>query len=330
MNRYLLAFLLFAAALAGCEPADPEALVVYSGRSEALVEPLVERFETMSGLDVEVRYGGTSELAVALTEEGDRSPDVFWAQDAGALGAVQAAGLLAPLPDSLLARVAPAYRSGEGTWVATSGRARTLAYAPARVDTAALPQSLFDLTDAAYEGRVGWAPTNASFQAHVTALRALEGDEATRAWLAAMQANGAKAYANNRAILQAIADGEVDYGLPNHYYLLRAKAADPAYPVEQTFFAAGDAGNLINVAGVGVLASSGQSAQALRFIDFLLSAEAQQYFAEDTFEYPVTGGQPVGAGSDLDSLGAVQVSLDLNRLSDLDATLRLLRDVGLL
>lgn len=332
--RNLFIILLAVVLVAGCETPEADetgSLVVYSGRSESLVEPLVERFEAATGLDVEVRYGGTSELAVTLAEEGDQSPaDVFWAQDAGALGAVKADGLLLPLPDTLLQRVPATYRSNDGLWVATSGRARTLAYAPARVDTSALPQSIFDLTDEAYAGRVGWAPTNGSFQAHVTALRALAGDEATRAWLEGMKNNGAKAYANNRAILQAIADGEVDYGLPNHYYLLRAKANDPAYPVEQTFFASGDPGNLINIAGVGLLATSARQEAALRFVNFLLSDEAQRYFIDDTREYAVAGEAALRADHGADNPAALQATLDLNRLDDLDATLEMLRAVGLL
>jgi len=312
-------------ALAACQPSAPEAntLVIYSGRGKSLVEPLIERFQETTGIQVEVRYGSTAQLAVALTEEGDRSPaDVFWAQDAGALGAVHQAGLLTTLPDSILAKVPAHYRNGAGTWVATSGRARTLAYAPDRVDTTALPQSLFDLTDPRYEGRVGWAPSNGSFQAHVTALRQLVGDDSTRAWLEAMKNNRAQAYSNNRAILDGIAAGEVDYGLPNHYYLYGKKRDDPNYPVEQTFFAPGDAGNLVNVAGVGVLEDR---ALAHRFVAYLLSPDAQEYFTTETSEYAVTESDTTHTAP-----SNVQVSIDLDTLSDLEATLNLLREVGLL
>ncbi len=312
-------------ALAACQPSAPEdnTLVIYSGRGKSLVKPIIERFQETTGIQVDVRYGNTAQLAVALTEEGDRSPaDVFWAQDAGALGAMHQAGLLTTLPDSILAKVPAHYRNGAGTWVATSGRARTLAYAPDRVDTTALPQSLFDLTAPRYQGRVGWAPGNGSFQAHVTALRQLVGDDSTRAWLEAMKNNGAQAYSNNRAILDGIAAGEVDYGLPNHYYLYGKKRDDPNYPVEQTFFAPGDAGNLINVAGVGVLEDR---APAHRFVAYLLSSDAQEYFTTETHEYAVTGSDATHTAP-----SNVQVSIDLDALSDLEATLNLLREVGLL
>ncbi|MFQ5571086.1 MAG: iron ABC transporter substrate-binding protein [Rhodothermales bacterium] len=318
-----LAALLLAVSFTACETPQSETLVIYSGRSESLVEPIIERFKAATGIEVEVRYGGTAQLAVALTEEGDQSPaDLFWAQDAGALGAVQQAGLLATLPDSLLTKIPDHYRNGAGTWVATSGRARTLAYAPDRVDASNLPQSIFDLADPAYQGRVGWAPANGSFQAHVTALRQLVGDDSTRAWLEAMNNNGTKTYPNNRSIVQAIADGEIDLGLPNHYYLLRFKDSDPDFPVEQAFFAPGDPGNLVNVAGVGVLKYNSES---LRFVDFLLSDEAQQYFIQETHEYAIRGEAASNA-----QLSDVQASLDLDGLRDLEATLTMLRDVGLL
>ncbi len=311
--------------LAACQPSVPEdnTLVIYSGRGKSLVKPIIEQFQETTGIQVEVRYGNTAQLAVALTEEGDRSPaDVFWAQDAGALGAVHQAGLLTTLPDSILAKVPAHYRNSAGTWVATSGRARTLAYAPDRVDTTALPQSLFDLADPRYQGRVGWAPSNGSFQAHVTALRQLVGDDSTRAWLKAMKNNDAQAYSNNRAILDGIAAGEVDFGLPNHYYLYGKKRDDPNYPVEQTFFAPGDAGNLVNVAGVGVLSDRDQ---ARRFVAYLLSSDAQQYFTTETYEYAVT---TEAASQSLPS--GVRLTIDLDALRDLEATLNLLREVGLL
>ena len=333
----LLLVTVLAVFLAACGPQDQAApdsteLTVYSGRSESLVEPLIERFEAATGIDVQVRYGDTAQLAVALTEEGDQTrADVFWAQDAGALGAVAEAGLLMPLPDSVLNRVPAAYRSPSGLWVGTSGRARTLAYAPARIDTTDVPERLFDLTDPAYAGRVGWAPANGSFQAHVTALRHAIGDDSTRAWLEAMAANGAKAYPKNSAIIQAIADGEVDFGLPNHYYLYRFTSEDADFPVAQTYFAPGDPGNLVNVAGAGILQGAGNPDAAHRFLAFLLSEAAQQYVADEVFEYPVVDGvEPATRLVARDRLSDLQAGVDLNELRDLEATLDLLREVGLL
>lgn len=318
--------------LAGCKTDDTTHLSIYSGRSESLVAPLIEQFEAETGITVDVRYGETAELATLLAEEGDQSQaDLFWAQDGGALGFVEAEGLFDTLPDSILERVKPAFNSGSNAWVAVSGRARTLAYSPERVVEEDLPQSLLNLTDPQYKARIGWAPANGSFQAHVTALRHQIGEDSTRAWLEGVIANEPKAYPKNSAIVQAIADGEVDLGLPNHYYLYRFKSEDPEFPVEQTYFAAGDVGNLINVAGIGVLNNATHKETALRFLTFLLSDELQGHGVGENFEYAVVEGvslaTPLLSEETLDSLkGAVPLS----ELRDLDATLELLRDVGAL
>jgi len=308
-----------------------QTLVLYSGRSKALVEPIVQRFTEETGVEVRVKYGKTAQLAVALQEEGTRSPaDVFWAQDAGALGALVGAEMFSPLEEATLSRVPEAYRGADGLWVSTSGRARVLAYSSVRVAESDLPTSVFDLKDPKYRDRVGWAPTNASFQAFVTAMRKTHGRDATKAWLTEMIANGAQAYPKNTAIIQGIAAGEVDYGLPNHYYLLRFKTADKNYPVEQTAFAAGDIGNLVNVAGAGVLKTSANQEAAQAFVAYLLSPKAQQFFASETFEYPVVADViPSPRLQPLESLQGGSPAVDLDSLEDLQGTLELLGEVGL-
>ncbi len=307
-------------------------LVLYSGRSESLVEPVIQLFEKETGIDVQVKYGNTPELALTLREEGSRgNADVFWAQDAGALGAVSKAGLFADLPAGVADHVPDHFRHAGGKWVATSGRARVLAYSPERVSQESLPKSVFDLTDARLRGRVAWAPTNASFQSFVTAMRKTHGEDTTRTWLAAMKENGAHAYANNVAILQAIARGEVDYGLPNHYYLLNFKKGDAKFAVEQTSFAPADVGNLINVAGLGILASAAHRDAAEHFVRFVLSPTAQQYFASEVSEYPVIDNVMTNARLvSRDELLRTAPRVTLDDLDDLDGTLALLRDVGLL
>lgn len=310
--------------------AAADTLTLYSGRGETLVAPVVQQFRDETGIEVQVRYGGTAELAVLLLEEGDRTPaDVFWAQDAGALGALANAGRFAELPADIAAELPDIFKSATGTWVATSGRARVLAYSTERADS--MPESVFDLTDPVYEGRVGWAPTNGSFQAFVTAMRKTHGEDETRAWLEAMKANGAAAYRNNTALVQAIADGEIDYTITNNYYLLRFLANDPDFPVAQRFFEDGDIGNLVNVAGAGVLGTSDQQDAAVQFIRHLLSAPAQAYFTGTVYEYPVVATvAPDPRLESFDRLLEVSPDVDLDALEDLEGTLALLREVGLL
>ncbi len=316
----------------GCAETEPESVTLYSGRSQSLVQPLLDRFTEETGTPVNVRYGDTAQLAVALIEEGDQSPaDVFWAQDAGALGAVQNAGLFAELPDEITSRVMPGFTAKGGAWVATSGRARVLAWSSERLSPGDLPERIEDLARPEYASRLGWAPTNGSFQAAVTAMRVALGDEATRAWLQAVKDGGATAYGNNRSILEGIANGEIDLGLPNHYYLYRYTADNPDYPVEQSFFAPGNIGNLINVAGIGHVTSSHNTPQARALIAFLLESTAQNYFATETFEYPVTPDATPGDDlADFDKLGQLRPDVALERMDDLEATLAMLREVGLL
>lgn len=324
-----LSTVLMPAALA--DSTDQE-VVLYSGRSKSLVDPLLRQFEKDTGIKVTVRYGNTSELVLAIEEEGDRSPaDVVWAQDAGAMGALNEAGLLAPLPESMIAHIPPIFRNGSGTWVATSGRARTLAYSPDRVSEDELPKSIFDLTDPKWKGRIGWAPTNGSFQAFVTAMRIIHGDAKTKAWLEGVKANEAKTYPKNTPILEAIAAGEIDLGLPNHYYLLRFKAADSKFPVEQTFFEAGDVGNMLNTSGAGILKTARHPQAAQKLIAYLISEKAQQYFTGQVFEYPINDGvimNPLLVS--VEELKAKVPEIDLEKLEDLEGTLTLLTEVGLL
>lgn len=307
-------------------------LTLYSGRGETMVEPIIAQFERNTGIDVEVRYGDTAQLAVLLQEEGDNSPaDLYWGQDAGAMGAVSRAGLLAELPEDIYADLPSIYTSETGNWVAASGRGRTIVYSPERVDEDELPASIFDLTDEQYEGRVGWAPTNGSFQSLITAMRVEHGDERTLEWLEGMRDNGAVVFRNNGTQVQGVADGEIDFGLVNNYYLPRFLASDEDFPVEQTVFTDGDIGNLVNVAGIGVLESSDNKEAAIEFVRFLLSPAAQQYFTGNVYEYPVTRDVIQNpALEDFDHLLEISPEIDLDDLDDLEGTLNLLRDADLL
>ena len=258
--------------------AEAGELVIYSGRNEKLVGPLIEDFEQASGIEVAVRYGGSAELAAQLLEEGDRTPAaVFLSQDAGALGALQDADRLEELPQATLDQVAAKYRSADGRWVGVSGRSRVLVYNTELVDETDLPDSVFDLTQPEYEGKVALAPTNASFQSFVTGMRVTAGEERTREWLEGMQDNDVQTYDNNLLIVDAVDDGEIPFGLVNHYYLYE-RAAEAGGLDEMTarnhLFPGEDPGSLVNVAGVGILAGeAGADAQA--FVDYLLSPEAQ-------------------------------------------------------
>lgn len=304
-------------------------LVVYSGRSEELVGPILERFTEETGIEVAVRYGDTAEMAATILEEGGNSPaDVYYGQDAGALGALATEGRLTTLPDEILDEVPVALRSVDGQWVGISGRARVVVYNTDLLDESDLPDSILDFTDPEWDGRIGWAPTNGSFQAFVTALRVLEGDDGARTWLEGIRDNGATEYPNNTTVVEAVAAGEVEVGFVNHYYLYRFLAEDPDYPAANKFYSDGDPGALINVAGAGIVDSSDEPELAERFMSFLLGEEAQTYFATETFEIPLAAGvEPAAELPDVESLTVPDI--DLAQLEDLAGTLELLFDLGI-
>lgn len=308
----------------------PPRLLLYSGRSEELVGPLLERAEAAIGVGIDVRYGSSAGQAAAILEEGAASPaDLFVSQDAGSIGALQKAGLLADLDRAILERVEPRFRSPAGQWVGLSGRARVFVYNKELIEPADLPRSVFDLTDPGWQGRVGWAPGNGSFQAFVSAMRHVAGEAATVDWLSAMDANDTRVFPKNSPIVEAACLGEIDGGLVNHYYLFRRLATEPDLPGANHFFEPGDLGNLINVAGAGVVGASANAANAQKLIEFLLSADAQTYFRNETFEYPLAAAVQPFPG--LPPLAQVEgPTLDLGQMDDLEGTLTLLESAGVL
>ncbi len=317
------------------ESADPGSLVIYSGRSESLIQPIIDQFATATGIQVEVRYGSTSEIAGVLLEEGVNSPaDVFYAQDPGGLGAVSQAGLLAPLSAELLARVPARFAAEDGTWVGISGRARVVVYNTSVITDPAteLPQDIFDFIDPVWNGRIGWAPTNGSFQAMVTAMRSVWGEEKTAEWLTGIQANNPVVYDGNTPIVSGVATGEVDVGFVNHYYLYRFLAEEgESFPARNQFLISGGPGSLIMVSGAGILNTAPNAANAQRFMDFMLSAPAQQYFAAQTYEYPVVEGVAVSGGiPPLAELDSIALDISLADLADLQGTQDMLFDLGII
>ncbi len=310
-------------------------LVIYSGRSESLVAPIIEQFAAETGINVEVRYGSTSEMAGVLLEEGANSPaDVFYAQDPGGLGAISGAGMFATLPDETLAIVPDRFVPEDSSWVGISGRARVVVYNTNAITDpfAELPADIFDFVDPVWDGRIGWAPTNGSFQAMVTAMRATWGDEQTREWLNGIQANNPVVYSGNTPIVSGVAAGEVDVGFVNHYYLYRFLAEEgESFPARNYFLPGGGPGSLVMVSGAGILNTAPNAANAQQFIDFLLSLEAQQYFADETFEYPVVEGVAIDpALPPFSELDAVALNISMNDLADLEGTQEMLLALGII
>lgn len=326
--------------LTGCGGGETDAgvseenpVVIYSGRSEELVGPLLSQLEEAVGAPVEVRYADSAELAAQLLEEGTRTEaDVFFSQDAGALGALARADMLAELPASVTDRVDPAYVDVGGRWVATSARARVVIYNQDFAPEVTEFTGIDDILDEKYAGQIGYAPTNASFQSFVTALRVIRGEEAAEAWLTEFAALEPVAYEKNSIVLEAVDRGEVALGLVNHYYwfAMAQEVGAEAMTAQVHYLNADDPGALINVAGVGVVAGSEQSAEAEAVAEFLVSDEAQQFFADETAEYAVVDG----ITSDVHDVGNLAdltgASIDLNDLDSLADTQAMLEKAGLI
>ena len=306
-------------------------LTVYSGREEEIVGPLLEDFTSTTGIDIEVRYGDSAELAATLVEEGGASPaDVFFAQDAGSLGATAAEGRLDDVPRPALERVDARFRDPAGKWVGTSGRVRVVAYNTDALQEDDVPDSILDFTDPRWKRKIGLPPTNSSFQAMVTAMSLSLDEERTRGWLEGIKRNEPRFYEKNTPVLEALARGEIEVGFVNHYYLAILKAEQPDAPVANRFMQPRDPGALVNVAGVGIVAGTDDRTEAEQFVEFLLSDAGQRFYAEraEEAEYPLVAGiDPKPGLPPLESLQGPNVSLgDFGR--ELERTLRLLNETG--
>jgi iron(III) transport system substrate-binding protein len=342
-KRLLAALLVFAAALlSGCgfstedsggdsdEPAT-EGITLYSGRIPAAIGPAVDSYEAEAGRDVQVRFAETADLAATLVEEGDASPaDVFFAQEPGAIAAVAEAGLLTKLPQDILGRVPPQFRDPQGRWVGVTGRARIVAYNRDVVAESELPPSPFGLTAPKWKGRVGWSPASSSMQEYVTALRAEYGDERTGQWLEEMVDNGAVAFPDNVTIRDAVARGEIDVGLINHYYVAQAIAEEgPDYPVA-VYFPPGGLGSLMLLTSVGVLESSDRKPEAFAFVRSLLGDGSQSFFTSSSKEYPLAGGARPDPSLSV-PIAEIPVSdSSLVDLKELQGTIDLMKESGAL
>lgn len=304
----LLALIVGLSACGGGEDAD---LTVYSGRSEDLIGPIIERFEEETDLGVEVRYGDSSEVALLIEQEGESSPaDAVITQSPTPLTFLDRDGLLAPIPNELFNRVPATFRDRDGSeWMGISGRNRVLVINTDQVDASEIPDSVFGLTDERFAGRVAVAPENGSFQEFVAVAVAERGEDEVRDWLEAMAANGSPGYSNNSSIVDAVARGEVDMGLVNNYYIPRALEEAPDLPIEAITFPGNDVGSLVLPSSAAILAAADNPEAAEQLIRFLTEPEAQTFFADVNKEYALAGSDTLpledafpfpGPGADLE------------------------------
>jgi iron(III) transport system substrate-binding protein len=314
------------------EPVADDYVILYSGRNESLVQPLIDTFTEQTGITVDIRYAGSSELAAQLLEEGADSPAaVFLSQDAGALGALSLEGLFAELPADITDRVNPAFTSYDDSWVGVTGRARVIVYDSETLSVEELPTTADEIVAPQWSGKVGVAPGNASFQSFVTAYRVLKGESAADQWVSGLNINDPQIFESNGAILEAVNEGTLPLGLINHYYWDRLAFERGAENLRAQlhFTQAGDPASIVNVTGMGLLEAQSFDLDALELIRFFVSDEGQQYFVEQTFEYPLVPG--IDAPEGLPALEELAVAdFDLSDLATLKETQDLLRKYGLI
>jgi iron(III) transport system substrate-binding protein len=296
--------LLLAAALAavvGCGAEPPPApadrstsLVVHCAFAEADVGPLLAAFEAASGVELEVRYGSSAELAEALVMGRAEGPALFLATDGAALGAVAAAGLASPLPAEVLAGLDPLFTDSERRWAGLLGRARTVVYDPQRTPSEEVPGDLVALGDERFRGRVGLAPGTRSFRVHLAAYRALHGAPVAARLLERLAANEARVYPDGEGVVAAVLDGEIDFGLADHSDLWRVRAERGVVAGASLPLPAADASGFLDLSGAAVLGpgQAASGAPAVEMVRFLLTPESQALLAGRTFDYPLTPGVP--------------------------------------
>ena len=300
-------------------------LTLYLGRGEGgLYENVLQAIEKRNPkLNLKIRRGGSAALAntiVAEKKAGVKRADLFWAVDTGSIGMVTDAGAAKPLPTDLTTQLKEGFQYP--SWSPVTGRVRTLPYNTQRVSPEQIPDSVMALADS--DLKLGWAPAYSSFQSFVTAMRLLEGEKATRAWLKGVNRN-AKKYAGELGVVMGVERGEVDVGFANHYYTLRLKSGKPDANVALAY-TKNDSGCLVNASGIVALSDGDLP---VNFIRYLLTHEVQSYLAREAYEIPLV--QDVAQPEGLASLSTLTPpAMDLRNLADLRPTLNLMRDVGVL
>jgi iron(III) transport system substrate-binding protein len=297
-----------------------DALAIYSARSHYGEEQPFKDFAAETGTDLSLRGGSASELYERLRAEGDDTPgDVLITVDAANLWRASDAGLLAPVDSPELERLVPErLRDPEGRWYGLALRARTIMRSAERVapDEIATYEGL---GDPRWKGRLclrsGTSEYNVSF---VADRLAKDGPEATERMLRRWMANDPEILGSDVDVLEAIADGDCDVGLTNHYYLEREKDDDPDFPVEPVWADQDARGTHVNLSGIGVVAASDRNDDARELIEFLVQPEQQRVFSGNSHEFAVEG--EVGFKAD---------PIDVERAGvRLDEALTLMDEVG--
>ena len=311
--------------------ADP--LVIYSGRKDKFVKPVVEAFEKETGIEVVLHAGGSTALLNKLKLEGDRTDaDLFISNDAGNLHKGSEMQLFQPVSRDIAGIIPANYRAPDNTWLGLSARARMLVVNTEQ-STTAFVNSVFDLSDPRLDDKLAITHSgNESYIAGVTVYMLKAGKEVAADWLQGMKDNvNGSVFNKHSKIVNAVADGKKAIGLVNHYYIYRHLDKNPDAPIKVIIPDQGDDGMGVawNVAGIAMSRYSKQSEAAKKFLAFVVSEQGQKMFAEVNREYPTRPGVP--AAAEVPPLDSYKVAdVPMSRLGELrDETLDLIEQVGM-
>ena len=314
--------------------AGADKLIVYSGRAERLIKPVLDAFTMKTGIQVELLSSGTIELVNRLKAEGNRTQgDLLITNDAGSLEMARAAGLLRPLNLTEIERAIPSqFRAPDNGWIGLSGRFWIVVYNTTMVKPDQI-KSLLDLADPQWKDKIAIPNSGSEYlQASVSVIRASVGDDRTKKFLIGLRDNaGTQVYQKSSQIVEAVAKGQVAVGLVNHYYVYRHLAAQPSAPISALMpdQQDGGMGAIMNVAGVGVLKHTTHLESAKLLVEFLVDQTGQEMFANLNKEYPLHPEVKADrALVERKSFRAAEVPL--TKLAELrEPTLTLIEQVGL-
>lgn len=325
---------LLAAAL--CSTQALADITIYSGQHKSGTQAVMDAFTEATGIKVTVKQGSSEQMAGQLVEEGERTPaDVFWAEQIPPMLALSTNQLLAKLPDDVIAATAgPGFdtvpRAEKQDWVATSGRARVVVYNPDLVDEDELADSVLDYATPEWEGRVGYVPTSGAFLEQVIGITKLKGEDAALAWLEGLK-KYQKPYAKNAVALTAVERGAVPLALINNYYwynLVREAGSVDKVKSRLDFIGHQDPGAMMTYAAIAVLEHAGNKDEAQQFVEFVVSQEGQQIFANLRAEYPMR--DDVTSSFDLYPYAEIDPpKVSVTTFEDKEAALKLIERAGL-
>lgn len=309
-------------------------LIIYSGRAERLIKPVLDAFTAKTGIQVELLSSGTTELVNRLKAEGEHAPaDLLITNDAGSLELARAAGLLRPLNMREVERAIPAqFRAPDNSWVGLSGRFWVVVYNTTLVKPEQV-KSLLDLADSRWKDKIAIPNSGSEYlQAGASVIRASVGDDRTKKFLTGLRDNaGTQVYQKSSQIVEAVAKGQVAMGIVNHYYVYRHLATQPSAPIAVLMpdQQEGGIGAIMNVAGVGILKHTAHLDSAQLLVEFLVAQAGQKMFADLNKEYPLH--PDVQADPALIERKSFRAALvPLTKLAELrEPTLTLIEQVGL-